>query len=133
MLCLFAQIAKMEYSFVELLDFMSRVPAINGSIASGKYEDGLWWIKFSIDIEHPLAWNVVQELGNIVNYLSINDRLPTRFYPVSPPSYLNGGPKIFLSWIIESTKIEFTPRLMAEWLEGRMPDPIGDLSEWEVE
>ena len=104
----------MEIDFSELLHFMSRVPAMKGGVANGQYEDGLWWIKFSIDIEHPLAWNVVQELGNIVNYLSINDRLPTRFYPVSPPAYLNGGPKDFLSWIIESTQIEFPPKSYQE-------------------
>src|SRR5580658_4580729 len=122
MVCLFIQIATMEIDFSELLHFMSRVPAMKRSVANGQYEDGLWWIKFSIDIEHPLAWNVVQELGNIVNYLSINDRLPTRFYPVSPPAYLNGGPKDFLSWIIESTQIEFPPKLLAQWLKARMPD-----------
>ncbi len=46
--------------------------------------------------------------------------LPTRFYPVSPAPYLNGGPKNFLSWIIENTDREFTPDNMKEWLEGRL-------------
>ncbi|MBS1659642.1 MAG: hypothetical protein JST68_01185 [Bacteroidetes bacterium] len=120
----------MNNDFADLLDFIEKVPAIKVGIGSGHYEDGLWWIKFKIDIDHPLAWNVVQELGNIINYLSINDRLPTRFYPVSPPSYLNGGPKDFLSWIIESTNQDFSPMLLAEWLEARMPRPVDDLSQW---
>jgi hypothetical protein len=58
-------------------------------------------VKFSIDIGHPLAWHVVQELGHVMNYLSITDKLPTTFKPVSPPSHLNGGPRTFLAWVIE--------------------------------
>lgn len=120
----------MNSNFDDLLAFMKRIPGIDDRIASGEYENGLWWIKFQIDIEHPQAWSVVQELGHIVNYISINERLPTRFYPVSPPVYLNGGPKDFLSWIIESTDKDFSPSLMAEWLAGRLPKPVDDLSQW---
>jgi hypothetical protein len=112
---------------------MAKVPGVKAGIGTGHYDDGLWWIKFQIKIDHPFAWSVVQELGNIINYLSINDRLPTRFYPVSPPSYLNGGPKDFLSWIIESLDLEFSPKNLLEWLEGRMPRPVDDLSQWVVE
>lgn len=120
----------MNNDFTELSAFMEKVPAIKRGIGTGHYDSGLWWIKFQIDIAHPLAWNVVQELGNITNYLSLNDRLPTRFYPVSPPSYLNGGPKDFLSWIIESVDEDFSPKLLLELLEGRMPRPVDDLSQW---
>ena len=112
---------------------MAKVPAIKSGIGSGHYDDGLWWIKFQIDIDHQLAWNVIQELGNIANYLSMNDRLPTRFYPVSPPSYLNGGPRDFLSWIIEALDQEFSPKHLIEWLERRMPRPVNDLSQWLVD
>jgi hypothetical protein len=49
-------------------------------------------VKFAIDIEHPLAWSVVQELGHVLNYVSLEERLPTVFMPVSPPPYMNGGP-----------------------------------------
>lgn len=84
-------------SFEELTDFMATIPAINSGIGQGVIEDGNWWIKFQIDIHHELAWQVVQELGCIVNYISIEERLPTVFYPVSPAPYLNGGPKEFLS------------------------------------
>jgi hypothetical protein len=90
-----------ETPFQPLKEFLSRVPAINSSIGYGLDDDGHWWLKVSIDIDHPLAWNVVQELGHVLNYLSLNERLPTVFKPVSPPPYMNGGPRDFLSWVIE--------------------------------
>ena len=54
--------------------------------------DAYWWVKLTIDIADPLAWRVVQELGFVLNDLSLQDKLPTVFKPVSPPPYLNGGP-----------------------------------------
>ncbi|HAL81213.1 MAG TPA: hypothetical protein DCO83_02400 [Mucilaginibacter sp.] len=116
--------------FVELIDFMKRIPGIEKSFfGKGIFENGNWWIKFCIDITHPLAWHVVQEVGFVVNYISLDERLPTVFYPVSPPPYLNGGPD-FLSWVIESKEPEFTPSDLKEWLEGRMPNPVDDISQW---
>ena len=95
------------------------------------FEDGTWWVKFRIDIGHPLAWQVVQEMGYILNYISISEPLPTTFKPVSPPPYMNGGPKQFLSWVIESTAPEFNAAFCAEWLSGRMPSPVNDISLWD--
>jgi hypothetical protein len=113
-----------------LQQFLSKVPAIQIPVAAGYYESGLWWIKFRLAIHHNLAWHVVQELGCILNYLSVNERLPTVFYPVSPALYLNGGPADFLSWIIESKDPNFTPAMLIEWLEGRLPRPVEDLEKW---
>jgi hypothetical protein len=121
-----------ENSDLESLEtFLLRIPAIQGPIGKGRFENGLWWVKFSIDIDHPLAWNVVQELEHVLNYLSVNDRLPTVFMPVSPPPSMNGGPRDFLSWVIESTSADFMPATCAEWLEGRLPKPVEDVSAWE--
>lgn len=116
----------------ELTDYLERIPAIQTPISSGTFESGIWWTKFSIDINHELAWRVVQELGHIINYLSIDERLPTVFYPVSPPSYLNGGPEQFLSWVIESKDTEFEPETLKAWLENRLPS-VDDLEEWVIE
>ena len=91
-----------DRAFVSLIGFLQRLPGISGHIGTGSDDDGNWWVKFSIDIQHRLAWNVVQELGFVLNYLSVNERLPTLFMPVSPPPYLNGGPNEYLSWVIES-------------------------------
>lgn len=121
---------KPDFSVLER--FLRRVPAIEGSIGTGA-DDGLWWVKFSIDIDHPLAWRVVQELGHVLNYLSVSDRLPTVFMPVSPPVYLNGGPREHLSWVIESKTPDFEPGKCAEWLEGRLPQPVDDLAAWKLE
>lgn len=119
--------------FNQLVSFLSKVPAVEPGISSGFYEDGNWWIKFSLDISNDLAWNVVQEFGHIFNYLSINERLPTAFYPVSPPPYMNGGPSEFLSWVVESKDSAFTPNKAKEWLESRLPNPVDDLKEWATE
>jgi hypothetical protein len=113
-----------------LVTFLRRVPGIIGTIGNGRLDDGLWWVKFGIDIDHPLAWNIVQEFGCALNYLSVNERLPTVFMPVSPAPYLNGGPRQFLSWVIESKSNEFSASDAAKWLEGRLPRPIDDQSQW---
>ncbi|CAG1000346.1 hypothetical protein PHYC_02833 [Phycisphaerales bacterium] len=118
-----------EHDFRPLDSFLSRVPGI-GFISHDQDSDGTWWIKFSIDIKHALAWNVVQELGHVLNYLSLDERLPTVFMPVSPPPYLNGGPQDFLSWVIECDSPSFTPGLTTEWLEARLPRPVDDLTQW---
>ena len=119
--------------FQPLTTYLSKVPAITGKFGCGLLDDGLWWVKFSIDIAHPLAWNVVQELGHVLNYVSLDERLPTVFMPVSPPPYLNGGPHDFLSWIIKCHDQNFKPEDCAEWLEGRLPRPVDDLDQWTEE
>jgi hypothetical protein len=113
-----------------LKSYLRRVPGIRDTFGSGIFEDGNWWIKFSIDIAHPLAWNVVQELGCVLNYLSLSERLPTVFMPVSAAPYLNGGPRHVLAWVIESKSPEFSAADCAEWLEGRLPRPVEDASQW---
>jgi hypothetical protein len=113
-----------------LLEFLERAPAIQTPIGSGELQPSGWWVKFGIAVAHPLAWRTVQELGHVLNYLSINERLPTAFKPVSPPPYLNGGPADFLSWVIECRDAAFTPAMAAGWLEGRLPDPVGDVNAW---
>ena len=121
--------------FQTLIGYLCRIPGVEHNatpslgMGSGDETDG-WWVKFSIDIEHPLAWNVVQELGHVLNYLSPNERLPTIFKPVSPPPYLNGGPREYLSWVIECSARDMAPDAIAKWLEGRLPRPVDDLSQW---
>lgn len=121
--------------FDALVGFLKRMPAVqtnetsSSGIGRGSSENS-WWVKFAIDIEHPLAWHVVQELGQVLNYLSLEKRLPTQFKPVSPPPYMNGGPGEFLSWVIECDAHAMSPDTAAKWLEGRLPKPIEDESEW---
>jgi hypothetical protein len=123
----------MNTDFNSLIEFVKKIPSINQNIGSGIYDDGNWWIKFSIDIANPFSWTVVQELGHVVNHVSLEEPLPTSFYPVSPPPYMNGGPKDFLSWIIESRNLEFSPNDMLEWLKGKLPNPVDDLNQWNLE
>jgi hypothetical protein len=56
-----------EVTFQLLKQYLVRIPAIEGTIGSGVFDNGNWWVKFSIDVEHRLAWNVVQELGHVLN------------------------------------------------------------------
>ena len=119
-----------EHELNTLVAFLKRVPGITGSIGSGTFENGNWWAKFTIDLDHSQAWNVVQELGYVLNYLSLNERLPTVFMPVSPPPYMNGPAREFLSWVIESKDPDFTPATCVEWLQGRLPNPVDDLLQW---
>ena len=122
--------------FAQLLEYLRRVPSVevndtpSGGFGSG-VDDGVWWVKFSINVDHALAWNVVQEMGHVLNYLSVTERLPTTFKPVSPPPYMNGGPRDFLSWVIECPDESMSPDKVAEWLEGRLPRPVEDESSWQ--
>jgi len=120
-------------TFSKLEGYLSSVPAIKPPIGRGWVDDEIWWVKFSIDIDHPLAWRVVQELGHVLNYLSLDERLPVSFKPVSPPPYMNGGPTNSLSWVIESSSPRFKPDDCAQWLEGRLPRPVHDETQWELE
>jgi hypothetical protein len=70
-----------DRDFHSLEGFLTRVPAIQAPIGKGRDDKGRWWMKFGIDTQHALAWTVVQELGHVLNYLSINERLPTRSCP----------------------------------------------------
>ena len=120
-----------ERAFNSLESYLLRIPAVQAPIGKGA-SDGLWWVKFRIDLDHPLAWNVVQELGHVLNYLSVEERLPTVFMPVSPPPYMNGGAKEFLSWVIECKDKAFKPGTCAKWLEGRLPRPVDDETQWQA-
>jgi hypothetical protein len=120
--------------FAKLVEFLALIPAVetdtspSGGIETGE-GNGQWWVQFSLDIEHDLAWYAVQELACVLNYLSLEERLPTVFKPISPPPYLNGGPDEYLAWIIECPSI-MSPDTVAEWLESRLPQPIEDEAAW---
>ncbi len=115
-----------------LLEYLRKIPAVHPSMGSGLFPSGLWWVKFRIDVGHPLSWRVVQELAHVLNYISADERLPTVFMPVSPPPYLNGGTE-FLSWVIEAKDRSFLPEGCAKWLHGRLPRPVEDISKWDMD
>jgi hypothetical protein len=122
-----------DRDFDSLLTYLKRVPAVGQWAGHGHKADGTWWVKFNLDIGHALAWRVVQEFGHVLNYLSTSERLPTVFKPVSPPPYLNGGPEEYLSWVIECEDPKFKPGTVMKWLEGRLPQPVDDLTEWDTD
>lgn len=122
-----------DRAFISLKEYLLKIPAVSSVFAHGVYNDGNWWIKLKLDIENKYAWHAVQELSCVVNYLSLDEQLPSSFYPVSPAPYLNGGPDEYLSWIIESKNPDFKPGTLMKWLEGRLPQPVEDLDSWDME
>jgi len=125
----YIDIKKLKNGLPILVDFLNKIPSVE-VIASDITADAYWWIKLNIDINHKTAWTVVQELGFVLNYISVQEPLPTIFKPVSPPPYLNGGAKEFLSWIIEATFNYIDPKWVKEMIESRLPNPIDDIKEW---
>ena len=61
-----------DRAFAKLVAYLERVPALEAPIGRGSEPDGTWWVKFSLDLTHELAWNVVQEFGHVLNYLSLD-------------------------------------------------------------
>lgn len=120
---------RLQRGVQKLRGYLERIPAVSEVATSGGDEPE-WWIKFSIDIESPIAWHVVQELGHILNYISMNERLPTLFMPVSPPPYINGGPDEYLSWVIEARGPGVDAADITRILEERLPNPVEDVSAW---
>ena len=118
-----------ERGLPKLVDFLTRIPAVR-VISSSEPSEPYWWVKLDIDIEAEVAWKVVQELGFVLNYISVRERLATVFMPVSPPPYLNGGPKEFLSWAIEAAVPFVDPATIAAQLEASLPNPVDDPKQW---
>ena len=117
--------------FEELKSFLNEIPSV--TVDSGDIEaDGNWRIWLTIDIDHELAWNVVQELGHVLNFLDMRERLPTVFKPMSPAPYMNGGPKEYLAWVIETLQ-PVEPRPLKELLAGRLPRPLNDVEQWPMD
>jgi hypothetical protein len=69
--------------FSALEGYLRRVPSVR-PISTGMHPDGLWWAKLGIDIEHPLAWRVVQELGHVLNHVTLD------FSPAMCAEWLEG-------------------------------------------
>ncbi|MFC3442403.1 hypothetical protein ACFOKF_14605 [Sphingobium rhizovicinum] len=126
---------KHDRGFHKLLTYLARIPSVRtndtpwGGFGSGMSDAG-WWVKFSLKLDHHLAWNAVQEIAYVLNELSLSERLPTVFKPVSPPPYLNGGPRDYLGWVIECQDRDTRPGTIADWMESRLPNPVEDEAAW---
>lgn len=119
----------LEKGLPELVGYLNRIPSVS-VMSSEVTSDAFWWVKLRIDIANQYSWFVVQELGFVLNYISIQEPMPTVFKPVSPPPYMNGGPNEFLSWVIEPTFNYIDPNWVKETLEGRLPNPVDSTEEW---
>ena len=113
----------------QLVTFIRALPgvALISNSSSGQHR---WWIKFTIDLADEFAWRVIQELGFVLNFISLTELLPTVFKPVSPPPYLNGGPEENLAWVIEATVPFVDPISILAVLQERLPNPPGERASW---
>ncbi len=126
----FIDIGRVKDGLPKLVAFLNRIPSVN-VIAQEVTPSAYWWVKFTVDIEHPLAWSVVQALAFVFNEISITEGLPTVFKPTSPPPYLNGGPDEDLYWVVESTFNYIDPHEIAQIVEGRLPNPVEEVEKWD--
>ena len=122
----------MEKGLPVLIDLLNKIPSVC-VISNDINAYNKWWIKFEIDINHKLAWHVVQELGFVLNFIPLREMLPTTFKSVSPPPYLNGGPVDCLAWVIESEVAFLDPGYIAAVIIERLPNPIDDEHQWLIE
>ena len=58
--------AALKRGLKALVNFLQTVPAVT-VMSSEVSKDAFWWVKLKIDLAHPLAWSVVQELGHVLN------------------------------------------------------------------
>lgn len=56
----FFSMNKIELEVLE--KFISTIPGVKTCGMGFSEDEKMWWIKLVVDISHPLAWNVVQEL-----------------------------------------------------------------------
>lgn len=117
-----------EKKLSKLVAYLNRLPGTQAS--AGRFTKEGWHVSLLIDIDHSLAWNVVQELGFFCNSPSIGQGSGLEFFPISPPPYLNGGPREFLSWTLSHTGSNFSPSEVAKSIEGVLPQPVEDEAEW---
>ncbi len=45
---------------------------------------------------------------------------------------MNGEAKDFLSLVIQCNHPEFSPDVVCDWLEARLPNPVDDESQWKI-
>ena len=112
-----------------LADLIRQLPGVHPSVGRSTPEDAFWYVKFSLDRTHPLAWHVLQRLGFVFNYISLEFRYSTVFMPVSPPPYLNGGPE-FLNWAVEAKVPFYDPRHVTRALRAELPEHLGRAKAW---
>jgi hypothetical protein len=49
---------------------LTKIPCVQ-FVSTSDFGAPFWWLNFGIDINSKIAWTVAQELGHILNYLSV--------------------------------------------------------------
>lgn len=115
----------------KLAALIASLPGVENPVAKSGPNQFCWWLKFSINKEHPLVWHVIQRLGHVLNYISLDERFDVVFAPVSPPPDMNGGPE-FLSWVIEARKRFVNPATIHKALRLHLPKNVRSTREWKI-
>ena len=52
-----------DLNFDRLYEYFCKVPSVQKGLIDSYGSDGkqAWWFKFQINVDHPLAWQTVQE------------------------------------------------------------------------
>ena len=108
----------------KLIALLSRIPCLSKFDSSG-IDFRYWWVGFDLDIQSPIAWRVIHQLGWYLNTQSSEMMLPTVFKPM--PGERCDEP---IRWQIASTAPRFDPADVASWLSGKLPQPISDEKAW---
>ena len=45
---------------------------------------------------------------------------------------MNGDAKDFLAWVIQCNHPDFSPDVVCDWLEARLPQPVEDQKQWKI-
>jgi hypothetical protein len=119
------------HDFSSLVRYVKAIPCVQEAEGYNEMAD-LWNFHLKLDITHEIAWHVVQYFAYVLNGLSLSVNLPTRFFPITPPVDLNGGPYDFLGWMIQCSDPQFSPDRCRDWLASRLPTPVGDITAWKA-
>ncbi|MEM8706317.1 MAG: hypothetical protein AAGE98_07665 [Actinomycetota bacterium] len=113
-----------ERAFTTLVDYVGRLPAVRGRVSTSA--DAIsttgWWVSFRLDVDDPLAWRSIQEVGHALNGV-VGDGVDVWFGPTSTGPW-QGGPRDFLDWVICSPDGATRPGTVAKRLADAIPEPF---------
>ncbi len=55
-----------DRTFIKIIEFLGKDPAIHGAIGKGADDGGHRWVKFESDISHEFSWHTFQGFGHVL-------------------------------------------------------------------
>ena len=114
--------------FLEMIGLLSKAPAISyGDSTATIGPDGEWSITFSIDIDHPVGWRVVQKFADLLND-PIESGGIAMFHPSPRDEFCPDGR---MRWVIGGHTSRIAPKEFALMLYSGLPHPLHDVRVWQ--